>query len=76
VNHKSFKQLKGSRQTWFDSIDKPELNPLPRTSYQYTDIKQVKVNIDYHAQYDEHLYSVPHHLVGERIELHDKTKCS
>ncbi|MEP0176474.1 MAG: hypothetical protein ABJH28_19390 [Paraglaciecola sp.] len=23
-------------------------------------------------QYDEHLYSVPHHLVGERIDLHAK----
>lgn len=31
------------------------------------------MNIDYHVQYDEHLYSVPHHLVGERIELHAKT---
>ena len=72
VNNKSFKQFKGSRLTWFESIDKPVLNPLPTHIYQYTDIKQVKVNIDYHVQYEEHLYSVPHHLVGERIELHAK----
>jgi hypothetical protein len=26
--------------------------------------------VDYHVQYDKHLYSVPHHLVGEKIELH------
>jgi hypothetical protein len=30
----------------------------------------VKLNIDYHVQYDEHLYSAPHHLVGEKLELH------
>lgn len=72
VNSKSFKQLKGTRKQWFESIDKPALLPLPKHVYQYTDIKTVKVNIDYHVQYDEHFYSIPHHLVGEVIELHAK----
>jgi transposase len=72
VNNKPFKQLKGTRQQWFDSIDKPALLPLPKQTYQYTDITTVKVNIDYHIQYDDHFYSIPHHLVGEAIELHAK----
>jgi transposase len=72
VNNKPFKQLTGTRQQWFESLDKPALSPLPKQAYQYTDIKTVKVNIDYHIQYDQHLYSVPHHLVGEKIELHAK----
>ncbi|MEE9354810.1 MAG: IS21 family transposase [Methylococcaceae bacterium] len=72
MNHKPFKQLKGTRKQWFDSIDKPALRPLPKQPHQYTDIKTVKVNIDYHVQYDHHFYSVPHHLVGEKIELHAK----
>ena len=72
VNNKPFKQFKGTRQQWFDSIDKPALFPLPKQVYQYTDIKTVKVNIDYHIQYDDHFYSVPHHLVGEKLELHAK----
>lgn len=72
VNHKPFKQLKGTRQQWFESLDRPALQPLPKQTYQYTDIKIVKVNVDYHIQYDNHLYSVPHHLVGERLELHAK----
>ena len=70
VNNKPFKQLKGTRQQWFESIDKPALLPLPKQVYQYTDIKTVKVNIDYHIHYDDHFYSVPHHLVGEKLELH------
>jgi transposase len=74
VNNKPFKQLKGTRQQWFESLDKPALSPLPKQAYQYTDIKTVKVNIDYHIQYDQHLYSVPHHLVGEKLELHAKEK--
>ncbi len=70
VNHKPFKKLDGTRSQWFESLDKPVLKPLPRQAYQYTEIKRVKVNVDYHIQYDKHLYSVPHHLVGEKIELH------
>ena len=35
VNNKPFKQLKGSRQQWFESLDKPALAPLPKQAYQY-----------------------------------------
>jgi len=69
VNHKPFKKQKGNRQQWFESLDKPALKALPRHPYEVTDIKIVKVNVDYHIQYDNHLYSVPHPLVGEKIEL-------
>ena len=72
VNNKPFKQLKGTRLQWFESLDKPALSPLPKQVYQYTDIKTVRVSIDYHIQYDDHLYSVPHHLVGEKLEIHAK----
>lgn len=74
VNSKPFKQLKGSRQEWFQSIDKPALSPLPKHPYEYTHIKRVKVNVDYHVQYEKHLYSVPHQLVGEQLEIHAKDK--
>ena len=73
VNNKPFKQLKGTRQQWFEDIDKPALRPLPKHHYEYTEIKKVKVNIDYHVQFDDHFYSVPHHLVGEKLELHART---
>jgi transposase len=51
-------------------FDRPALRPLPRQPYRYVDIKTVKVNIDYHVQYEHHHYSVPHHYVGEKLELH------
>lgn len=70
VNNRPFKQLPGNRKQSFESLDKPVLNPLPKHPYQYREIKTVKVNVDYHIQYDQHLYSVPHHLVGEKLELH------
>ena len=60
VNNKPFKQLKGTRQQWFDLLDKPALLPLPKQAFEFTEIKTVKVNVDYHIQFDGHLYSVPH----------------
>ena len=34
------------------------------------DIKKVKVNIDYHVEYEKQYYSVPHQLVGKQLEVH------
>ena len=70
LNQKPFKQLPGNRQQAFEQLDKPALSPLPRHRYRYIDIKPVKVNIDYHVQYRQHHYSVPHQYVGEKLELH------
>ncbi len=70
LNQKPFKQLPGNRQQAFTQLDQPALNPLPRHPYCYVDIKLVKVNIDYHVQYQQHHYSVPHQYVGETLELH------
>ena len=70
LNQKPFKQWQGNRQQWFEKLDQPALTPLPKHAYQYTDIKIARVNIDYHIGYDHHLYSVPHHCVGEQVEVH------
>ncbi len=72
VNNKPYQKLNGTRKEWFESIDKPALSPLPKHPYEYTQIKPAKVNIDYHVQFDKHCYSVPHHLVGETVEIHAK----
>ena len=70
LNDKPFKQLPGSRREAFEMLDRPALSPLPRQPYRYVEIKTVKVNIDYHVQYQQHHYSVPHQYVGEKLELH------
>lgn len=70
LNDKPFKQLPGCRRSAFEQLDKAALRPLPTQPYRYAEIKPVKVNIDYHVQYRDHHYSVPHQYVGERLELH------
>ena len=69
LNQKPFKQLPGNRRQAFAQLDQPALRALPVQPYRYLDIKPVKVNIDYHIQYAQHHYSVPHQYVGETLEL-------
>ncbi|MEX0739586.1 MAG: IS21 family transposase [Pseudohongiella sp.] len=70
LNERPFKKLPGSRRSQFEQLEKPALRPLPSQPYQYAEIKQARVHIDYHVEYDKHYYSVPHHLVKQPVEVH------
>lgn len=70
LNEKPFAQSPGNRRQWFDQLDRPALTPLPKQPYHFVDIKTARVAIDYHIQYEQHYYSVPHHCVGEPVEVH------
>ena len=50
-------------------MDRPALGPLPATRYEYAECKSAGVNIDYHVQVEGHLYSVPHRLVRQKVEV-------
>jgi len=68
VNERPFKKLPGSRQSWFEEIERPALRPLPEQPYEYATWKGVTVNMDYHVEVDHHYYSVPYQLSGERCD--------
>ncbi len=51
----------------------PALQPLPRTRFELPEWKNVGVNIDYHFEFDHHFYSVPHPLVGTRVDVRAAT---
>ena len=70
LNQRPFKKLPGTRLSQFEQLDKPSLRALPAQPYQYADIKQARVHIDYHIEYDKHYYSVPHPLVKQAVEVH------
>lgn len=57
------RQLTGqaqSRRELFEQIEKEALQPLPDYPFEYLEIKQAKVHIDYHVSFKKHQYSVPH----------------
>ena len=69
LNRRPFKKLPGSRQSVFESLDRPALRPLPAQPYAYAEWKLVRVNIDYHVEVDGHYYSVPYSLVKQQLEV-------
>ena len=69
LNNRPFKKLPGSRRSTFESVDKPALRPLPEHFYEYFEIHKVTVNLDYHVEFDQHWYSVPHQLLRKQVEL-------
>lgn len=68
MNLKVMKQYDESRTSLFQRIDRPALKSLPDCAYQYTYIKNVRVNIDYHVEIEKHYYSVPYSLVKKQLE--------
>ena len=45
------------------------LAPLKAACYAISRWKTAKVNIDYHVEFEGHYYSVPHRLVGAKIDV-------
>jgi len=69
LNTRPFQKLDGCRRSAFESIDRPALRPLPPARWELARWKKARVNIDYHVEHDGRLYSVPHALVGEPVEV-------
>lgn len=69
LNDRPFKKLDGCRRSAFETIDRPAMKPLPAARYEFAEWKKAIVNIDYHVEFDERYYSVPHSLVRRTLEL-------
>lgn len=68
LNERRFQRLPHSRRELFERLDRPAMQPLPDVPYEYAEWKFVKPGIDYHIEIDKRFYSVPHALVGYRLE--------
>jgi len=69
LNRRPFKKLEGCRRSAFESIDRPAMLALPNTRYELAQWKRATVNIDYHVDFDDRLYSVPCSLIGETVDI-------
>ena len=69
LNSRKLKMLSATRRDLFEQLDGPALSPLPQSRYHFGSWHSAKVNIDYHIAVEKHFYSVPHHLVGEQVDV-------
>jgi transposase len=73
LNLRPFKKLPGCRHSAYRELDRPALRPLPAQRFVPWEHAFARINIDYHVSFDERLYSAPHALVGERVEIRATT---
>jgi len=62
--NRPFQKMEGNRLTAFEKIDKPFLQPLPATGYEYAAWKEAKVQFNYHVEYEKFFYSVHFSHIG------------
>lgn len=56
--HRPFQKMEGNRLSAFEKIDKPFLQPLPATKYEYAEWKETKIQFNYHIDFAGFFYSV------------------
>lgn len=70
INRRPMKNNQLSRRDRFESYERKRLLPLPELPYEFAEWQTVsKVPTDYHVPVLLNFYSVPHHLVGERVDI-------
>jgi transposase len=69
INAHVMRRLGVSRRELFESIERPALRPLPTGDYEYAEWRLARVNLDYHVEAAGFLYSVPHALIREQVDV-------
>ena len=69
LNAQPFQKLEGSRNSWFEAVEKDRLLPLPATAFELADWSTAKVNIDYHVVVENHFYSAPYQLIHQPLDV-------
>jgi transposase len=69
-----FQKMEGNRQSAFEKIDKPCLQPLPATKYEYAEWKETKVQFNYHVDFDGFFYSVHYSRVNSPCSVRATSK--
>ena len=69
LDDRPMRHLGKSRRQMFEEIERAALAPLPGASFEYAEWKTAKVHPDYHVEVDKTFYSVPHRLIGRRVEV-------
>jgi hypothetical protein len=69
INAHVMRRLGISRRALFESIERPALRSLPADDYEYAEWRLARVNLDYHVEAAGFLYSVPHALIREQVDV-------
>lgn len=74
INGRVMRRLGVSRHDLFASVERPALKPLPETDYEFAEWRLARVGLDYHVEVQSFLYSVPHSLIREQVDVRITTR--
>jgi transposase len=67
LNTRTMRAYQASRRELFERLDKPALGPLPTEPFEPSTWKKVRLNVDYHVEFEHHFYSALHTLLHEEL---------
>ena len=65
MNDRPMRSLGLSRRELFEKIERDALIALPADDWEFAEWRRARVNLDYHIEVHDFLYSVPHPLICE-----------
>lgn len=69
-NARPFQKRDGSRKEIFEEVESAFLSPLPRVPFEVSEWYYGRVvNLNFHVSFKKNNYSVPHTLVGKKVDL-------
>ena len=69
MNERPMRHLGLSRRELFEKIERDALTPLPAEDWEFAEWRRARVNLDYHIEVHDFLYSVPHALIRAEVEV-------
>jgi transposase len=67
LNGREMRDYRASRRDLLEKLERHSLLPLPADTFEIMEWKQARVNVDYHAAFDDRLYSVPFRYLHEAV---------
>jgi transposase len=69
MNERPMRKLGVSRRELFEKIERAALIALPADDWEFAEWRRARVNLDYHIEVHDFLYSVPHALIRAEVEV-------
>jgi transposase len=69
MNERVMRRLGVSRKDLLETVERPTLRPLPAEEYEFAEWRLMRVNVDYHIEFDNFFYSVPHPLIHQQVDV-------
>jgi transposase len=69
MNERTMRKLGVSRRELFETVERDALIALPADDWEFAEWRRARVNLDYHIEAHDFLYSVPHALLRAEVDV-------